>query len=152
MTDDLITFEEAGRRAHVSTETVKYWVKTGRLEGVPTHITKKTGKPWRVKVRASDLRSATVDGKLQRLEKELGSKLLTVKEISSLFLMTESQARLMVRLLKPQKHRLFNDQSFFIAYDELIALMQDSINYYEYLAVYDVNQRRLACGCEFCYS
>lgn len=152
MTDRLLTYKEAGRRAHVSPETVKYWVKTGRLSAYPKKS--KTGvRPAKVFVSQTDLDQASVGEKLRSLEEELGSRLLTVKQICREFDIAHGTARGMLQRLQPTRHYLFkNNRNFYVSYHELLDLMESHPLYYEFIAVHEKRSRQLACGCEYCYS
>ena len=150
MTDDLLTYKEAARLAHVSPETVKYWRKTGRLEGVP--VGKGPNGSVRRKVRRQDLIDCMVHKKLQRWEAELGSKLLSTREVACEFDMTYNQARRMARILELKKYQPYADRTTYYSYNELCEKMENDLNYYMYLAPHELRLKRLACGCKFCYS
>jgi len=150
MTDDLLTYKEAARLVHVSPETVKYWRKTGRLEGVP--VGKGPNGSIRRKVRRQDLIDCMVHKKLQRQEELIGSKLLSTREVAREFGMTYNQVRRMVRLMGLSRYQPYSDRTSYYSYNELCEKMEDDPNYSMYLAPHELRLKRLACGCKYCYS
>jgi len=83
MTDELLTIDEAARLAHVSRETIRYWIKTKRLASVPIRISARSGRPYGKLVRSSDVLSSEPRTKSLKLRDEHPGNLLTVNEISS---------------------------------------------------------------------
>lgn len=148
MTDDLISFDQAGRLANVSRETVKYWVKTGRLAGIPTATTS-TGKPYRFKVRRSELFESLTGAQIRELEKKIGSKLLTNGQIAQLFNFKSTlSANSMLITLGVRKYKIHN--YVLISREELLQAMEDHPYYYEFIPVLHMNEKIGACGCDFC--
>ena len=151
MEEDLITFEEAAGIAKVSPYTIKYWVKTGRLESF-SRKSLRTGRPWGQRVRRQDLVDSLVHKKLQRQEELIGSKLLSTQEVASEFGMTYNQVRRMARLMKLTKYQPYADRTSYYSYNEIREKMEEDPNYYIYAAPHKLRLKRLACGCIHCYN
>lgn len=77
-----LTLEEAARIAHVSTETIRYWKKTGRIETVPKRISRRSGKPHGWLVPSDQLTRARPELRMQEMKLQHPGKLLTVNEIA----------------------------------------------------------------------
>lgn len=97
MEQDLLTWEEAARVAHVSPETIKYWKKTGRLQTVPKRISARSGKPYGQLVPRSELLKAIPSARARALKESHPGKLLTISEIARELRTTRGQVYMLVR-------------------------------------------------------
>lgn len=75
--------EEAARIAQVSPETIRYWIKTKRIDTVPKRISARSGKPYGQLVPRLQLLDAMPDEKIRRMKDSHPGKLLTIREISA---------------------------------------------------------------------
>ena len=75
-----ISLTEAARLAQVSRETIKYWVKTGRLAVVHREGPLKRGRPGRQVLR-QDVIAATHANREAQLKKSHPGNLLTIRDI-----------------------------------------------------------------------
>lgn len=149
--NELLTFHEAARLAKVSPETIKYWVKTGRIKGEVVGRSKKGTRTYK-RVRRQDLLDSLTDKKLQRLEEELQTRLLSVKQVEREFGVTKNTAYAIQRKLKVKKYQIHNDRNFFMDYHELVEKMAADDYYQYFLEPHLREKKRLACGCVYCYS
>lgn len=92
-----LTLEEAARIAHVSTETIRYWKKTGRIQTVPKRISKRSGKPYGWLVPAEELEKARPDRRMELLKKQQPGNLLTAREIARTLGVLKSRAYFLIR-------------------------------------------------------
>lgn len=106
MQQELLTFEEAARAAHVSVETVKYWKKIGRLQTVPKRISARSGKPYGQLVPRSELLKAIPSERARALKESHPGKLLTISEIAQELRTTRSQVYMLVRKFGLEKVRI----------------------------------------------
>lgn len=149
--NELLTFDEAARLAQTSPETIKYWMKTGRIKGEIVGRSKKGNRIYR-QVRRQDLLDSLTDKKLQRLEEELGTRVLSVKQVEREFGVTKNTAYAMQRKMNVKKYRIHNDRNFYMSYHELLEKMAADDYYRYFLEPHLREQKRLACGCVYCYS
>lgn len=77
-----LTFEQAARLANVSVETIRYWVKTKRLETVPIRISARSGKPYGKLVTVEGLENARPELRIKKMKQQHPGKLLTIREIA----------------------------------------------------------------------
>ena len=151
MTDDLLTFDEAARLAYVSTETIKYWVKTKRISTVPKRISVRSGKPYGQLVRRSDLTASLVSRRIQTFNEEHGVQLKNPKQLAAYFGVTDGVARTVIRKLDIKKYKLFpNSVDVYVDLYEVTARMSEDEYYWMYVPT-ALELKRLACGCKFCY-
>ena len=130
MTDDLLTFDEAARLAYVSTETIRYWVKTKRLATEPIRISARSGRPYGKLVRRRDLLSAAPRSRAQQMKDEHPGNLLTVGEIRSTLQITQDLAYILVNRFEMEKHYIDGWQ-YMVDGEELWQRMRaDSIYWY----------------------
>ena len=129
MDQDLLTFEEAARFAHVSPETVKYWKKTGRLQTVPKGISKRSGKPRGQLVPRSELLKAMPTARIQQLKTQHPGNLLTVGEIAGLLKIRRELAYLLIRRYGLEKHRV-DGWNFLVDGELLWEHLEDDPTYY----------------------
>ena len=149
--DELLTFDEAARLARTSPETIKYWIKTGRIQGEVIGRSKNGHRTYR-QVRRQELVDSLTDKKLQRLEEELKTRMLSVKQVELEFGITKHTAYAMQRKLNIKKHRIHNNRNFFMSYHEVVEKMAADDYYRYFLEPHLREQKRLACGCVYCYS
>lgn len=76
-----LTFKEAARLAHVSFDTIHYWVKSGRLATIPGPLSLSTGKPWGRRILRTDLLLASPSSKSKQL-KSANRHLMTITELA----------------------------------------------------------------------
>lgn len=124
MTDDLLTIEQAARIAHVSKETIRYWIKTKRLATVPIRISARSGRPYGQLVPRSALMTASPTGKLDQLQQSHPGKLLTVNEISRRLGVSRTIAYQLVRKFNLEKHYIDGCQ-YVVDGDHLWNLLQE---------------------------
>lgn len=103
---DLLTWEEAARIAHVSPETIKYWKKTGRLQTVPKRISERSGKPYGQLVPRSELLKAIPSERARSLKESHPGKLLTVSEIATALRCDKATVYRLVRRYGLEKVRI----------------------------------------------
>jgi len=104
MTDELLTIDESARLAHVSTETIRYWIKTKRLATEPIRISARSGRPYGKLVRRRDLLSAAPRSKAEQLKSSHPGNLLTVGEIRSTLKIRRELAYILVNRFDLEKH------------------------------------------------
>jgi ribosomal protein S25 len=97
MTDELLTIDEAARLAHVTRETIRYWLKTKRLASTPIRTSARSGKPYGKLVRRTDVLAASPTTKIRMLKESHAGKLLTVSEICSALDINPSVAYVLIR-------------------------------------------------------
>ena len=130
MTDDLLTIDEAARLAHVSRETIRYWIKTQRLASQPMWISARSGRPYGKLVRRRDLLSAAPRSRAQQMKDEHPGNLLTVGEIRSRLGITRELAYILVNRFEMEKHYIDGCQ-YMVDGEELWQRMrEDSIYWY----------------------
>lgn len=152
MTDDLLTFDEAARLAYVSTETIRYWVKTKRIPTVPKRISARSGKPYGQLVKRSDLTAALVPTRIKTFNEEHGLQLKTPRQLAAFLGVTDGVARDIIRKLEIKKHKLFtNSADIYVDLGQVLEEMSNDPYYWMYVPT-DIELKRLACKCEFCYS
>jgi hypothetical protein len=104
MTDDLLTVPEAARLAHVSTETIRYWIKTKRLAPVPIRIAARSGKPYGMLVPRSQLAKANPAERMTQLKSSHPGNLLTVGDIQSKLQISKDLSYKLVKRFALEKH------------------------------------------------
>tara|TARA_B110000503_G_scaffold15887_1_gene22457 strand:+ start:151 stop:561 length:411 start_codon:yes stop_codon:yes gene_type:complete len=78
---ELLTIKEAARFAHVSYETVVYWIKTGRLATMPGPLSLRTGRPGGKRVSRANLLLASPSSKSKQMKSD-NRHLMTITEIA----------------------------------------------------------------------
>jgi hypothetical protein len=130
MTDELLTIDEAARLAHVSTETIKYWIKTKRLATEPIRISARSGRPYGKLVRRRDLLSAAPRTRAQQLKSSHPGNLLTVGEIRSTLKIRRELAYILVNRFDLEKHYIDGCQ-YMVDGEQLWQRMrEDSVYWY----------------------
>jgi hypothetical protein len=130
MTDDLLTIDEAARLAHVSTETIKYWIKTKRLATEPIRISARSGRPYGKLVRRRDLLSAAPRTRAQQLKSSHPGNLLTVGEIRSTLKIRRELAYILVNRFDLEKHYIDGCQYMVDGEQLWQKLREDSVYWY----------------------
>jgi hypothetical protein len=130
MTDDLLTIDEAARLAHVSTETIKYWIKTKRLATEPMRISARSGRPFGRLVRRRDLLSAAPKSRAEQLKRSHPGNLLTVGEIGSILKIRRDVAYILVNRFDLEKHYIDGCQYMVDGEQLWQKLREDSIYWY----------------------
>jgi hypothetical protein len=130
MTDDLLTIDEAARLAHVSIETIKYWIKTKRLATEPMRISARSGRPFGRLVRRRDLLSAAPKSRAEQLKSSHPGNLLTVCEIGSTLKIRRDLAYILVNRFDLEKHYIDGCQ-YMVDGEQLWQRMrEDSVYWY----------------------
>jgi hypothetical protein len=150
MEDELLTLEDAARLAHVSRETIRYWIKVKRISKYPERISQRSGKPYGVRVKRGELLSSLTASKVSALEKELGDQLLTVGQVAVRLRTKPELVRLMVKKLGVQRHHLHNNNDFVVPFGQMLDLLQTNDWYYSYYAEYKLRHRYPNHRCAFC--
>lgn len=104
MDQEVITIEEAARIAHVSRETIRYWIKTGRIQTVPKFTSRRSGKPYGQLVPRSELLKAIPSERARSLKDSHPGKLLTVNEIAAALRCDRQTVYRLVRRYGLEKH------------------------------------------------
>tara|TARA_B110000503_G_scaffold14157_1_gene19320 strand:- start:6287 stop:6706 length:420 start_codon:yes stop_codon:yes gene_type:complete len=78
---DLLTLSEAARVAYVSRETIRYWIKTGRLAVTKGPPSARSGRPYNTFVTRADLLKASPNWRDRELRASNGH-LMTVAELA----------------------------------------------------------------------
>jgi hypothetical protein len=130
MTDELLTIDEAARLAHVSTETIKYWIKTKRLATEPIRISARSGRPYGKLVRRRDLLSAAPRTRAQQLKSSHPGNLLTVGEIRSTLKIRRELAYILVNRFDLEKHYIDGCQYMVDGEQLWQKLREDSVYWY----------------------
>lgn len=126
---DLLTWQEAARIAHVSPETIKYWKKTGRLQTVPKRISARSGKPYGQLVPRSELLKAIPKERIRVLKSSHPGKLLTINEIAAALQIDKNLAYKLVRRFNLERHRV-DGWNFLVDGELLWDHLQDDPTYY----------------------
>jgi len=150
MDEDLLTLEEAASIAHVSAETVRYWIKVKRINKHPIRISARSGKPYGVRVKRGELLSSLTDSKLREIENEIDDDLLTAGQIASRLSLRPDTVRAIIRKLKPTRYYVHNDREYFTPFKELLNLMQDDDWYCAEYQMYRLRHKDMTHSCEFC--
>jgi excisionase family DNA binding protein len=152
VSDELLTYEEAAKAAQVSRETIRYWIKVGRLQKIHTGISARSGNPTDPRIRRSDLLSSTTDEKLKGLEHKLDTQLVSIAQISARTGLTRFAVRYMQRKFDLKKYYLHNNREFFLDWRETLDKMEDDPYYRLFVLSLKADQRKVDCGCIYCYS
>lgn len=129
MTDDLLTIDEAARLAHVSPETIRYWIKTERLAPVPIRISARSGKPYGKRIPRSQLAAANPVERIAHMKGSHSGNLLTVQEIQSALQVPSDLAYRLVKYFKLEKHYIDGCQ-YMVDGEELWQLMREDPIYW----------------------
>lgn len=135
MQNDLLTFTEAARIAHVSPETIRYWLKVGRVPKSYARIAARSGKPYGPRVRRADLEACLTSTKLERISSEIEGKLVSTRQLAGLLQVNHELARAIERKLKPKRYYLQpKSREFFIDLYETLNLIEND-DWYRHLAI-----------------
>jgi hypothetical protein len=129
MTDELLTIDEAARLAHVSTETIKYWIKTKRLATEPIRTSARSGRPYGKLVRRRDLLSAAPRTKADQMKSSHPGNLLTVGEVRSTLRIRRELAYILVNRFELEKHYIDGCQ-YMVDGEELWGKMREDPIYW----------------------
>lgn len=116
MTDETLTIKEAASTVSVSTETIRYWMKTGRLAYKLVEN--------RTRVTRTDLLAACPVWRTRELQKAHTGNLLTVSSVSGMLRVHPSTIYLLVR--KYGLEKIYVDKwAYLIDGDKLWDSLQD---------------------------
>lgn len=126
---ELLTIEEAARLVHVSPETVKYWVKTSRIETVPKFISKRSGKPYGQLVRRADVIDAHPVNRTKLLKQQSSENLLTVTEVARILNIRRNLVYKVVNRLGLEKIRV-DGWNYLISGERLAEALKEDPTYW----------------------
>lgn len=130
MTDELLlTYDEAARIAHVSPETIRYWVKTGRLARKYSHTSARSGRPYGRRVSHSELVAALPANREKQMKDDHPGKLLTVREVAAALKISKHLAYILIRRYELEKFRI-DGWTFMVDGEELHRYLEDDPTYY----------------------
>lgn len=133
---ELLTFQEAARRAQVSIETIRYWIKTKRLATVPGPLSVRSGKPWGKRIESDALLAAAPKTRTAQLKSSHPGNLLTVREIRTALQVNLHLAYKLVKRYSLEK--TYVDRCTYLVDGEKLAdAMEDDLAY-----VHLLRQRR----------
>lgn len=142
MTDELLTIEEAARLAHVSRETIRYWIKTGRLTSVPIRMSARSGRPYGQLIKKAELATASATGKLKQLQESHPGKLLTINQMCSTLGISRELGYRLLRRYNLEKHYIDGCQ-YVIDVDLLWQYIEEDPEYW-YIAHFKKLERNSA--------
>lgn len=128
MSTDL-TLQEAARRAFVSVETIKYWIKTGVLSTVPGPASKGSGGPRGKRIPLAELESSTPEARQRRMKEQHPGNLMTVSEIARAINITKTLAYTLVRRYGPKKY-YYQGRFYLLDGEELADFISEDPTYY----------------------
>lgn len=132
-TETFYEIAEAARIAHVSPETIRYWIKTKRIQTVPKRISARTGKPYGQLVPRGQLLSAMPDERIRILKKQHPGKLFTIREIAAALEISLGLAYKLTRRYELERIRI-DGWNFLVDGEQMWDKMQDDPTYYHLLA------------------
>lgn len=150
MDEDLLTLEDAARIAHVSPETIRYWIKVKRINKYPAWISKRSGKPYGARVKRGELLDSLTASKVSALESELGDTLLSPNQLAARLGIRRDLARIMVRKTGVKRYHLQNTHEFVIPFAEFMELLEQDDWYYSYWYQYKMKHRDPSHSCVYC--
>jgi transposase-like protein len=124
LTETFYELAEAARIAQVSPETIRYWIKTKRIQTVPKRVAERSGKPYGQLVPRSQLLSAMPDERIRVLKNSHPGKLLTVREISRALQVKKTLVYILLRRYNLQRYQV-DGWNFLVDGEELWGQMED---------------------------
>lgn len=125
---NLLTIDEAARIAHVSRDTIRYWIKIGRIKPEPIRISKRSGKPYGKLVPRGELFNAMPDERIRVIKRSHPGNLLTVNEIAKELKVTKQLAYKLIRRHGLEKIRV-DGWNFLVDGHELWDKLEDDPTY-----------------------
>lgn len=119
-----LEIDAAARIAHVSTETIRYWKKTGRIQTVPKRISKRSGRPHGWLVPSEELEKARPELRMKKLKQQHPGNLLTAREIAATLEIQIQRAYFLIRRYGLERHYVDGVQ-YMVDGEELYRCLQE---------------------------
>lgn len=124
LTETFYEIPEAARIAHVSPETIRYWIKTKRIATVPKRISARSGRPYGQLIPRTQLLDAMPDERIRKMKESHPGKLLTIREIAALLRCNRDLVYSLLRRYNLQRYKV-DGWNFLVDGHELADAMED---------------------------